>query len=85
MQHKKQEYIQAIEAFIDDYRDKIGVIPTMPEIAAGVGLSTATICKYIGIFVFISNFTTPLRPSLHSYYNSTVFFRACQQLNALKI
>ncbi len=47
MQHKKQEYILAIEAFIDDYRDTTGVIPTMPEIAAGVGLSTGTICKYI--------------------------------------
>ncbi len=47
MQHKKQEYVQAIEAFIDDYRDTTGVIPTMPEIAAGVGLSTGTICKYI--------------------------------------
>ena len=47
MQHKKQEYILAIEAFIDDYRDATGVIPTMPEIAAGVGLSTGTICKYI--------------------------------------
>ena len=47
MQHKKQEYIQAIEAFIDDYRDSMGIIPTMPEIAAGVGLSTGTICKYI--------------------------------------
>ena len=32
MQHKKQEYILAIEAFIDDYRDATGVIPTMPEI-----------------------------------------------------
>ena len=47
MQHKKQEYILAIEAFIDDYREATGVIPTMPEIAAGVGLSTGTICKYI--------------------------------------
>lgn len=47
MQHKKQEYVQAIEVFIDDYRDTTGVIPTMPEIAAGVGLSTGTICKYI--------------------------------------
>ena len=47
MQHKKQEYILAIEAFIDDYKDTTGVIPTMPEIAAGVGLSTGTICKYI--------------------------------------
>ena len=47
MQHKKQEYILAIESFIDDYRDATGVIPTMPEIAAGVGLSTGTICKYI--------------------------------------
>jgi repressor LexA len=47
MQHKKKEYVQAIEAFIDDYRDTTGVIPTMPEIAAGVGLSTGTICKYI--------------------------------------
>ena len=47
MQHKKQEYILAIEAFIDDYRDATGVIPTMPEIAVGVGLSTGTICKYI--------------------------------------
>lgn len=47
MQHKKQEYVQAIEAFIDDYRDTTGVIPTMPEIAAGIGLSTGTICKYI--------------------------------------
>ena len=47
MQHKKQEYILAIEAFIDDYRDTTGVIPTMPEIAVGVGLSTGTICKYI--------------------------------------
>ena len=47
MQHKKQEYILAIEAFIDDYRDATGVIPTMPEIATGVGLSTGTICKYI--------------------------------------
>ena len=46
MQHKKQEYILAIESFIDDYRDATGVIPTMPEIAAGVGLSTGTI-KYI--------------------------------------
>ena len=47
MQHKKQEYILAIEAFIDDYKDTTGVIPTMPEIAAGVGLSTGTICKSI--------------------------------------
>lgn len=47
MQHKKQEYILAIEAFIDDYRDSTGVIPTMPEIATGIGLSTGTICKYI--------------------------------------
>lgn len=47
MQHKKQEYTLAIEAFIDDYREATGVIPTMPEIAAGVGLSTGTICKYI--------------------------------------
>ena len=47
MQHKKQEYILAIEAFIDDYRDTTGVIPTMPEIAVGVDLSTGTICKYI--------------------------------------
>lgn len=47
MQHKKQEYVHAIEAFIDDYRDTTGVIPTMPEIAAGVGLSTGAICKYI--------------------------------------
>ena len=47
MQHKKTEYIQAIEAFVDDYRDTVGVIPSMAEIAAGVGLSPGTISKYI--------------------------------------
>lgn len=47
MQHKKSEYIQVIIAFADDYRDRNGFIPTMSEIADGVGLSVGTICKYI--------------------------------------
>lgn len=47
MQYKKPEHMQAIVAFIDDYRDATGIIPTMAEIAAGVGLSVGTICKYI--------------------------------------
>ena len=47
MQYKKPEYIQAIISFVDDYRETTGLIPTMSEIATGVGLSVGTICKYI--------------------------------------
>ena len=47
MQYKKPEYMQAIVTFVDDYRDATGIIPTMTEIAAGIGLSVGTICKYI--------------------------------------
>ena len=47
MQHKKEEYIQAIENFIDEYREQNGLIPSMAEIADAIGLSAGTVCKYV--------------------------------------
>ena len=47
MQHKKEEYIQAIENFIDEYREQSGLIPSMAEIADAIGLSAGTVCKYV--------------------------------------
>jgi repressor LexA len=47
VQVKKQKYMEAIIAFIDDYRDETGLSPSMTEIAEGVGLTQGTISKYV--------------------------------------
>ena len=48
MQHKKAEYFDHIENFINDYKDANGgVAPTTYEIAAGIGLSQSAVAKYL--------------------------------------
>lgn len=47
MQHKNQETISALDKFISDFIDKKGVSPTMSEIADGVGISEATVYRYL--------------------------------------
>lgn len=47
MQHKNPEYFTLIENFIEDYREKTGNAPSNPEIAKGVGLSPATVSRYL--------------------------------------
>ena len=48
MQHKKQEYMDMIVDYIDEYRDANGgSTPTGAEIAAGVGLAPSTVSKYM--------------------------------------
>lgn len=48
MQHKKQEYIDMIVDYIDEYRDSNGgSTPTGADIAAGVGLAPSTVSKYM--------------------------------------
>lgn len=48
MQHKKQEYIDMIVDYIDEYRDaNCGSTPTGADIAAGVGLAPSTVSKYM--------------------------------------
>ena len=48
MQHKKTEYMEMIEEYIDSYRDSTGgSTPTVREIAAGVGLAFSSVSRYI--------------------------------------
>ena len=48
MQHKKQEYIDMIVDYIDEYRDANGgSTPTGADIATGVGLAPSTVSKYM--------------------------------------
>ena len=47
MRSKNQEYFTLLESFIDTYNDSQGVSPSTREIAAGTGLSTATVSRYL--------------------------------------
>lgn len=47
MRKKNQEYFPLLERFIDTYADSQGVSPSTREIAAGTGLSTATVSRYL--------------------------------------
>lgn len=47
MRSKNQEYFTLLERFIDAYSDSQGVSPSTREIAAGTGLSTATVSRYL--------------------------------------
>lgn len=48
MQHKKTEYIEMLEEYINDYKDSTGgSTPTVREIAAGVGLAYSTVSRYL--------------------------------------
>ena len=47
MQHKNAEYFKRIIAFIDDYAVNNGSSPSVREISNGVGLSTATVSRYM--------------------------------------
>ena len=50
MQYKKAEYFDAIEQFIDKYKDRNGgSTPSTTEIAAGIGLSQPTVSKYLKV------------------------------------
>ena len=51
MQHKKQEYVDMIVDYIDEYGDSNGgSTPTGADIAAGVGLAPSTVSKYVEIY-----------------------------------
>lgn len=47
MRTKNAEYFPMLETYIDEYRDKNGVSPSVREIADGTGLSVATISRYL--------------------------------------
>ena len=47
MRRKNQEYFTLLERFIDSYTDSQGVSPSTREIAAGTGLSLATVSRYL--------------------------------------
>ncbi len=50
MQYKKPEYFAGIERFIDEYKDMNGgASPSLKVIARNVGLSEATVCKYLKV------------------------------------
>ncbi len=47
MRTKNKEYFEMIETYIDDYREKNGVTPTVREIENGIGLSKTTVSRYL--------------------------------------
>lgn len=48
MQHKKAEYVEGIEHYINEYREEnYGISPTVQEIANAVGLVPGTVSKYM--------------------------------------
>ena len=47
MRRKNQEYFTLLERYIDTYTDSHGVSPSTREIAAGTGLSLATVSRYL--------------------------------------
>ena len=47
MRNKNQEYFTLLERFIDSYIDSQGISPSTREIAAGTGLSLATVSRYL--------------------------------------
>ena len=50
MQHKKPEYFEMLERFIDEYKDANGgATPSLKEIARNVGLAESTVSKYLKV------------------------------------
>ena len=48
MQHKKPEYFEMLERFIDEYKDANGgATPSLKEIARNIGLAESTVSKYL--------------------------------------
>jgi repressor LexA len=47
MQHKKEEYINRISEYIEDYWRRYGVSPTTRAIADGTGLSNSSVSRYL--------------------------------------
>lgn len=47
MRTKNTEYFKIIERFVSEYRSENGISPSMREIAAAVGISCATVQRYI--------------------------------------
>jgi len=47
MRSKNEEYLHLIEAYINDYKEKNGSAPTVREIESGIGLSKATVSRYL--------------------------------------
>lgn len=47
MRSKNNEYFVLIEGFVDTYMDHHSISPSTREIAAGTGLSTATVSRYL--------------------------------------
>ena len=47
MRSKNQEHFTLLESFIDSYIDSQGISPSTREIAAGTGLSLATVSRYL--------------------------------------
>lgn len=48
MQHKKQEYFEKIERFIDEYKDlNGGATPSLRVVGQRIGLSESTVYKYV--------------------------------------
>ena len=47
MRSKNEEYFHLIEAYINDYKEKNGSAPTVREIESGIGLSKATVSRYL--------------------------------------
>ena len=47
MQHKKQEVIDSIERFADHFVNREGIAPSTKEIAEGIGVSAATVSRYL--------------------------------------
>ena len=47
MRSKDKALMTAIEKFVSDFTDRIGISPTMQEVADGVGSSKATVQRYI--------------------------------------
>lgn len=47
MQYKKPETFKAIEDFINEYADTYGTVPTIRDIANGVGLARSSVSSYL--------------------------------------
>ena len=50
MQHKKLEYFEMLEKFIDEYKDANGgATPSLKEIARNIGIAESTVSKYLKV------------------------------------
>lgn len=47
MRTKNNEYFKLIENYIDNYRDTNGTVPSVREIATGIGISKSTVSRYL--------------------------------------